>query len=342
MQVKFEIKSSLQKLKRLAINIMLMCVSVVICILLAEVLYRYQVIDFYKQELSYLNKKKKNKKQNNTVLVFGDSFTASANSYVNLLNDSFPDMQFINAAIPGVGVQEINIIAKKRIEEFSPNMVIAQFYVGNDLLDIKKPINWNSLSLTRNCYWYLSSKLFVLRYFNYKLGQFKNTIGQAVENRDLKNDSTFSIEKFSKREKLLLDGDPQYYEKSIMVSNEYEYRFQLFITNLNAFIELCEEKNIPITILIIPASCQVSNYYKGNLEKNGAQFKSKNMGDTLYPFVAKVIEGVKNKSVSILNPLSTFQKHDSIQKRLYYENDLHLNDYGNSVLANFIINEIRK
>ena len=328
-------------LNKVVLNSLIAFGAFIGCLLLLEVVYRYQLIDFYKPEITYLNDSVKHKKTKKRVLVFGDSFTASLNNYVTILNDSFPNLSFINSGIPGIGAQEINAIAKSRIDHFNPETVIIQLYVGNDLIDIKKPINWSKISFARNCFWYISNHLLSLRCINYKLGQLKNWIGQSVETNRLKNNDSFSIDKFSKREKMLLNADPFYYEKSIYVTEDYKERYETYLNCLTKVCELCNERNIAVKILIIPTSCQVNKHYQTNFKKFGAKFSQNNIQDTLYPFMTKLTKKMTETSTQVLNPLGSFQKADSISKRLYYENDIHLNKNGERVLAQFLIKSFK-
>lgn len=329
-------KKSTYIIVRLSQNLLLISVSVFVCILIIEIAYRYQIVDFYKSEFNYLNKIALQKNSPKKVLVFGDSFTAAANSYVNILNDSLNDITFVNAAIPGIGAQEMNCIANKRIQEIKPSLVILQVYVGNDLIDIEKPINWNTISFGRNIYWLFANKIYSLRYLNYKLGQIKQITKQSLETEFLKNNDSFSPKKMSKREKLLVQADPNYYEKSIKIKPDFKTRFDIFFSQINQIATLCLSKNIPIKILVIPASCQVSEYYKMNLEACGALFNEGNTLDTNYPFIAQLKLQTKPNPIEILNPLPYLQERDSTRNRLYFENDLHLNNRGNMELAKFV------
>jgi len=86
----------------------------------------------------------------------------------------------------------------------------------------------------------------------------------------------------------------------------------------------------------------VNEHYQMNLQKMGAKFEKTSINDTLYPFIQQLTENINGNSTQVLNPLSTFQKADSIGRRLYYENDIHLNKNGDSVLAQFISNNFIK
>jgi len=324
-----------------SLNALIFVISCLFCLFFLEFTYRFQFIDFYKTELNYFNNLNEQNIGEKKVLVFGDSFTANSNNYINILNNNNNNITFLNAAMPGVGIQEINCIAKNRIEAFKPKMIIVQLYVGNDLLDIKKPINWHSISLFRNLYWHVSNRFYSIRYLNYKLGQLKEAMGQAIETELVSDSDTFSTNKMSKREYILTQADPNYYEKSINISDEYEARFSKLSENLNDIHDLCKKYGIPLKVLIIPASCQVSLYYKNNLEKCGAYFEQKNTTDTIYPFINKLTNRFKVNSIEFLNPLSMFQRADSSGHRLYYENDIHLNKEGNIVLAKFLDNKLK-
>lgn len=325
-----------------SLNVLLILVSFIFILSTIEFVYRYQIIDFYQSEYKYLNKNEVNNNKSKKILVFGDSFTAATNSYVLSLKDSLKNLNFINAGIPGIGVQEINCIAERRIQETKPSMVILQFYVGNDLIDIKKPINWKTLSFARNLFWFLANHFYSIRYLNYKLGQIKQTIGQSLETEFLKNNDSFSVDKMSKREKLLIQADPNYYEKSIFVTTEYEDRFQVCLSNTIDIYELCKQNNIPLKILVIPASCQVSNEYKQNLEQCGAQFNNMDITKTTYPFITRLESHFQKENIEILNPLGVFQQKELGCTNLYYKNDLHLNNNGNIVLAEFITNNLKE
>lgn len=335
-------EKTISTLKRNTIKVIIVFCSLALFLLVLEVIYRFQFFDFYKPEITLLNKTTKDKKVRKKILVFGDSFTATPSGYVAKLNSFFPDMQFINSAMPGIGAQEINIIAPSRIDKFNPDMVIVQLYVGNDLIDIKKPINWSNLSVTRNCFWYISNYFYSIRFINYRLAQLKTILGQSIESNQLKNNDSFSVERFSKREQLLLSADPYYYEKSIFVTNHFDDRFESYLKNITDIYTLCDTRNIKLKLLIIPTCCQVNDRYLTHFKTIGAKFNHTSINDTLYPFINKLNARMGNcKSLEILNPLPAFQKAESKKLNLFYNNDIHLNETGDSVLAEFISSTLK-
>ena len=111
---------------------------IVIVVILMEVAYRFQIIDFYRAELNALNPHRNAAKTTakKTLLVFGDSFTVQTNSWLNQLRIDSPHYRIINSAITGTSIVEASYIAPGRIKAFDPDIVIYQVYVGNDLLGI--------------------------------------------------------------------------------------------------------------------------------------------------------------------------------------------------------------
>jgi len=326
--------------KWLVRNLALTLLTAFVFLLGLELAYRYYWFDFYNTEITLLNEQVKNKKSSTTILVLGDSFTAGENSYVSILNDSLPDVRVINAAVPGFGIEEISTIAETRIDEFQPDAIILQLYAGNDLLDVQKPVNWSTVSFARNCYWSIANNFYSVRYLNYKLGQYKSGTSFSSESTDIKSLSEFSVATFSEREKMLIAADPGYLDKSINLSGGYETRYITFKKRLDEIVALCRERKIKLTLLVLPASCQVAPFYLGNAQQVGAQFANPVIGDTVYPLYTQLETDLAKDSVTLINPLGRFREMDSEDHRLFYANDIHLNAYGQLVLAKILLNRI--
>lgn len=308
-----------------------------ICIV--EVVYRYQLIDFYAAEFEYLNAEVRHKKSSQSVLVIGDSFSAADNSYVNMLNDSFPNIRFLNASVPGTGIQEQYLIAQKRIGQVKPAFMILQLYVGNDLLDIEKPINMSTVPFVRNVFWFLGRHFYVVRFMNYRLAQMVHSLSPdsiSVINHDK---AIFNSATFSKRERTLLQADPQHFEKSALLQEAYADRYRHFQKYLDQVVELCKQHQLPLMLVVVPACCQVNPYYLDQIKSVGGMFTRNQILEPEYPFIKAISRNTPE--VVILNPLPSFQKHDTISNRLYDENDLHLSDKGSALLAQLIISKMK-
>src|SRR5215831_21000878 len=156
---------------------LMVLVSLGLALLVLEWLYRSQLVDTYRPELHTLNPPQvlaPNAKP--TLLVMGDSFTASRTSYAGILQDTLQEWRVINAAVSGTGVLQALYMAPKRFAQFYPSVFVYQVYVGNDLFDIRYPTNWRTVSLVRNLYWFLANHLRVIGYLNYRLRQVKETL----------------------------------------------------------------------------------------------------------------------------------------------------------------------
>ena len=155
---------------------LMVLVSLGLALLGLEWLYRLQLVDTYRPELHTFNPAQvlaPNARP--TLLVMGDSFTASRTSYAGILQDTLQEWRVINAAVSGTGVLQALYMAPQRFAQFHPSIFLYQVYVGNDLFDIRYPTNWRTISLVRNVYWFLASHLRIIGYLNYRLRQVKET-----------------------------------------------------------------------------------------------------------------------------------------------------------------------
>jgi len=116
-----KIVTLIKKLARIFLNVTLI---IIITFILFELAYRNSIIDFYKPELKHLNSDKDLNARNIDFLVFGDSFSVPKNNYVDRLRKKHKDRVFINSSVPGIGLNEVNIISKKRINTFKPKTII--------------------------------------------------------------------------------------------------------------------------------------------------------------------------------------------------------------------------
>ena len=166
-------------------------------LLLFEGIYRNYWFDFYRTVFRYHDRSSVQtaKLKQPKVGVFGDSFGAQAYNYAKLLADS-SCYQIKNYSISGTSVNDQMVFAHKKINLEKPEIVIFQLYVGNDLLEIKPPVNWQQLPLLRNLYWSLTPYFKSLRFLNFEFGQWR-----ALTNNQLEQlgpiPGNFSVEKYS-------------------------------------------------------------------------------------------------------------------------------------------------
>jgi hypothetical protein len=320
-------KSRFKKILKLLAYV---CFLIVVLVAALETAYRFQWIDFYQAELNSLNDLEQLENKKNKVLVIGDSFSAAPDSYVNYLNSLDTNSVYINASIPGTGIIQHNLVLKNRIETFQPTSIIYQIYPSNDLLDIEKPTNFDSLSFVRNIYWMISDKIRVLGYVNSRLAILKsNPTGE-----ELKAD-IFDIDKYNQREKLYIKSDSTYLEKSLNASGDYKERFEKWKKEFKLFKKIAG--GIPIKLLVIPHAVQIDSIQKRNLESCGAFFTADVIENEFLKKVANEFPDVE-----ILDPKERMILRNTQKSDLYFQNDPHLTKNGQVFLGEWLFKILSK
>lgn len=301
-------------------------------LLLLELCFRFQVIEFYKAELDGLNLSSEIVSEKENILVFGDSFSAHPNSYVQFLGDNIPEFNFINAAIPGTGIKEHKLIVQKRIRQFKPRHIIYQFYVGNDLADISHPVNFKTLSVFRNFYWLLSERILVLQYINFRLASLKPN-KQSLE--EIQKDD-FSVLSYNKRVCTYIKGHPGFLSNTITLQGNERSVFRQWKSDFSDFLD-CISDSVGLTIIVIPDGVQVSELYLKRMRLLGAEF-SGGINEVNYPLVTEMEKEFPD--LQIINPLEEFQNDEKNGKQLFYNNDPHLTLYGQKLLGKIMLDQL--
>jgi hypothetical protein len=329
--------------KKAGKGLLYFCYVTLAVLLLFEVIYRYQWIDFYASELDGLNKKRdlEQPKKGKTILVFGDSFTATNNGYVDLLRDSLNDYTIINSAVPGSGIIQASLMANRRIERFDPDVMIYQIYLGNDLMDISHPTDGN-VSLTRKGYWWLSDKFRGLSYINFRLSGVKYKVyDDAGVAKQPKQFEEFSEANYSQRQKLYFNAEPQLLENTAFLLNNRSDDFNELTDRLDGMIEQLKPE-CKVIIVIIPHCAQINETYKSRMQKIGAEFNGNKILQANYPFLWDLRGHLEQfPNVEVVSPIATLREADEKQP-VYYANDPHLNDFGQETLGQFIYQGLKK
>jgi hypothetical protein len=327
----------------------LYCTYVLVFVLFTmEVFYRYQVIDFYGVELNAVNPKETltDDDGKKTILVCGDSFTVQAQSWADQMRSSLPEYNIINSAITGTSIVETSYVAPGRIKTFNPDVFIYQVYVGNDLLGISHQLNWRDWSLLRNMYWWLSDKIHVLAYLNYKTGQWKwslfsNENSQPASAEALKD--SFDINIYRQREKIYAQGDPSLISNSVLLKNGREQDMAYLLESLDEIISNLKLK-CQVYVLIIPHKAQLNEAYLKNMADVGFRFEDEfKTGNTNYPFSEALAKHYRdNSSVKIIDPLHSLVLHDSGLQKMYLLNDEHLAVAGQTIVKDAVLKSLQE
>lgn len=313
-----------------------------------EVLYRIQLIDTYKPELLAYNPEQvlTGEREASTMLMMGDSFTAgAAGGYVADLRQALPDIRIVNAGISGTGIVQANIVARERFARFHPRILIYQVYVGNDLFDIRYPVNWARVSFVRNMYWLIASRIRAIAFVNYRLGQMRYQASSApAQWLGMKQvDQPFSVSRYDSRVLTYFKAEPELLKQSIFVEGRRAADFAVLTRGIHSLLARCIPGACSAYILVIPHCAQVSSSCLEHMRALGATVDdSMAIEGAEYPFVTGLRAALRDvPNASVLNPLATLRAAQKAGVAVYHTNDEHLTQAGDQVLAEFLVPIVR-
>lgn len=306
-------------------------------LLVFEAIYRHQLIDFYRPELRAFNSPADLQDHSRkTLLVMGDSFSAGSDTWVGFLRSKLPSYRVICGAISGTGIFEALYTAPRRFQGFNPQVFIYQIFVGNDLQDIRRPLNWQTMSPARYAYCYLCSYLGLrsLTFASYRLAQLltTHTAGPAGKARY----RVFSVATYPRSVKIYFRAEPYTLDNAVMARGDRGRDLETLIAAANKLFGYCD-RGCKKYVVVIPDSAQVSDFYLNNMLKLGARFTSvQDLHRDDYPFITRLRQGLADQEIIVLNPLPRFQAYEEQGRRVYYANQTHLNETGQSLLGEYL------
>lgn len=297
---------------------------------LVELIYRYQWVDFYKTEWEFQNKNAQPDNHKTRILVFGDSFSADTSSWVANWGKA-DSLQVFNAAIPGTGPEVFRLIAPNRMDEIKPNVVVVQLFEGNDLYDLRKPVNWSAHSFMRNVYWGSSNTFRSLGFINYRLGQAKTDVNYSVNS---KKQLIFRKDRYDPRTRLYIAGEPNYPSGMVLLKGDYAGDMQKMIAMLK---EIREEagSETRFYVLTVPSCVQVHKRYFRHYKRLGATNDERML--STHPWA----NALKKAGFNVIDPLEAFRTAENRGEELYYANDPHLNAKGQEILLRCVRKKVK-
>lgn len=305
-------------------------------LILLEVSYRYQWVDYYATEWKALNHFKPDEHKKN-LLVFGDSFSAQRINYTQILRDSLTEFNHYNAAIPGTCARHASYICSRRIETTKPEVVIYQMYLGNDLTDESYPTNWSEVSTTRNLYWTVCSWFRIVAYFNYRFGQMGANLNTDFD-RNYVPDRTiqFDPEKYSPRTKMLIRATPKGLGEIYQMRPSVQRTFQRNLNNIKHIQNQLPE-GTEFYVLVLPSPSFVNTHYHQHYQRMGMTPFSL---QKKIPCVVAVQQFFSPKIV--LDPVPMFQRQEEKGNAMFYTNDDHLSPGGQKALGNWMVQQLKE
>jgi len=314
------------------------------CFLLAfEGIYRYQLVDFYRPELRANNLPGDLREASRkTLLAMGDSFSAGPDTWVAFLRQKLPSYRVISAAIAGSGIYESLYTAPGRFRQFRPRVFIYQVYVGNDLQDIRRPLNWRTMSLPRYVYGFMCSYagLRSLTFANYRLGQLFHRDGAGTAQAQ-DPDPPFSPATYPKSVTIYTQAEPDNLENTVLDRGERTRDVATLIGGIKKLAGYAGPECRKY-VVVIPDAAQVSDYHLDHFRQLGAQVRDpQGFQRADYPLLTRLKEQLAPADIQVLNPLPLFQAQERQGQRLYYRNDSHLKPGGQALLGQFILKRLQ-
>ncbi len=310
--------------------------------ILLEITYRNYWFDFYGSELALLNNLNSNKtKKDTTLLALGDSFSADPNSYLKTLRQNKPHWQIINSAISGTTITQSRLMAKKRNQQFNPDILIYQIYVGNDLLEYDPPYASSNISFFRKSYWFLSRYLKVLPYLNIRLKNIRTLFYNDTPPQPRQIAQKFDPKKYSHRSRLYFQAEPDYLYQTIFTKEKKQKILQNYFSEIRELLHQFPETTKKI-VLVIPHCIQVSDQHQQQMEQLGCTAPPEtDFQQISYPFLRALQPALKNSNAKIINALEFLQTIDN-PETLFFTNDPHLTPEGQKLLGEWLSKELWK
>lgn len=317
-------------------------VMFLITLVLFEASFRLYVIDFYHGDFKYLNADFEKREKDRNLLIVGDSFSAFKAGYAQTLYDSLQEFNVRNISVSGTSIREQYLFGKHHIKKEDPDILVFQFYVGNDLFGWNHPDKTEGISLIRKTYWKLSENLWSLGFLNHWSSQFR---GSKSDEEDIQRflSLKFDPELFSFRDKVYFKAEPHLVENASLLTAGRGQDLQRYMDRMKRLFELAK-KDCDIYILIIPHSAQVNQKYLNRTARLGAEFSSDfKPGLASYPLYEGMADFFSNdRRVTVLNPILALKEAEERGKEIYLRNDSHLNREGQQLIGKYLLKEMVK
>jgi hypothetical protein len=260
------------------------------------------------------------------ILGVGDSFAFGVvpyeYTYLTLLEqqlkESGHNVELINMGIPGIGPKEYLALLAREGFVLEPDKVLLSFYVGNDFFDLFE----ESRSFVSHSY--------VASLITYAYSFWTNVEGQIIHslpaNAKYSDDAAAFTDDHYWRMQLL--GRDIYLQHN----QGFDDIFERAITYISEIKQLCDRRNVGLTIVIIPAEMQISKALQARLMADPGlaptsfDFKRPNR------FLRARFEELRIDYIDLLPEFAIRPPHE----RLYKRNDIHWSIAGNALAATLI------
>ncbi len=299
-----------------------------VVLIVLECIYRYQLIGFYKSELTAYNSIEDLETETIDLLVLGDSFTAGKDSYVTALKEAFPEKKIINAGIRGTGLIQHKYMLRHCLRNYKPQHILYQSYLANDLMDLSYPVNWKALSFSRNLYWTLGKHLHLIPFLNYRLSGLKKGY-----RKDELTGHDIAGKNYNHRTLMYLEAEPTHLQNMEANAGRYPRLYKEWLSRFSSLQKMAPEARWHI--FNIPHCTQIADSYRSQYESLGFATLEYDNCQTWWP---NDIETYLNRETQFIKLCDSLAKEE-IARPLYFTFDPHLNTAGQQVLAQQIVRQ---
>lgn len=254
------------------------------------------------------------------ILGIGDSFAFGVvpyeYNYLTLveqdLKQSGHNVELINMGIPGIGPREYLSLLVHEGFVLEPDRVLVSFFIGNDFEGQRRS---------------LVSYSYAASLIRYVLARWSKFEGQIIH-----GDGTYDDNGPKFTDDAYLEIELQRSTIFLRDNRAFEGRFAAALSYISEMKRLCDERNVGLTIVLVPDEVQVSRPLQARvIAESGLS-----PGSFDFALPNRLLRArLEELKVDYIDLLTEFAAH-SLNERLYRPNDSHWNIAGNSVAARLI------
>jgi hypothetical protein len=230
-------------------------------------------------------------------------------------------IEVFNMGIPGTSPRQYLSVLIKDALPLQPDVALVFIYIGNDFIEIKKPLLQHSFVI--------AAGKFVLDFIRHVEG------GVTPHSRtsEYKNDApTLSVDKFLQIE----TGRSDIYAQGSKMLAERLPRLMYFVDEIH---RVCKEKDIALYIVLIPDEVQIDRKLQQDvlaalrLTSDELDFDQPNK---------RLAQELQGRGIKHLDLLPAFRDASREEGRLYIPRNTHWNIEGNRLAAALLIDFLRQ
>ncbi|MBK8597231.1 MAG: hypothetical protein IPP07_05600 [Holophagales bacterium] len=286
-----------------------------------------------------------------TILALGDSFTANPDGWVACLREGLgPATRVVGSGVSGFTARQIARIAPRRVARFAPRVVVLQLYAGNDLLELKHPVDWRRGRPLRNLFWTLSDAgLEAPGLLNHRAGQLAAAVIRRTGRARITDAKRLALEArpfspalFTARDRELLSIDPFVLERQLRLTGGMEEAFARYGSGLRSILDTCRAGGTRVLVFVVPHAVEVDPLYRKRFEALGARFEDPGALEAPESPFGLAVQGVVASApgAAFLDVKPALREAQRCGTAVYRNNDSHFSPEGDRVVARVVLDAL--